>query len=195
MTFRLYLAGPDVFHPEAAVLGARKLAACRDHGFLGLYPGDDPAGASSAGDGAAGDAAAIYRSCLAMMNEADGGIFNLTPFRGPSADVGTVFELGFMAAAGKPVFAYTNSADDLIARLHADPGLVRDRAGNGWRDPLGLAAEDFGNADNLMLDETLAAQGRRIHRRAVPPERRFTDLDGFVACLVEARAHVGSTRG
>ena len=57
MPFRAYLAGPDVFHPEATALGARKLALCRDFGLLGLYPGEGPAT----------DGAAIYRSCLAMM--------------------------------------------------------------------------------------------------------------------------------
>ena len=33
------------------------------------------------------------------MKEADAIIANLTPFRGPSADTGTVYELGYMAAA------------------------------------------------------------------------------------------------
>ena len=121
-----------------------------------------------------------------MLAEADGGVFNLTPFRGPSADVGTVFELGHMAARGKPVFAYTNAAGDLIDRLRADPGVQQHI--DGWRDIDGMAVEDFGLADNLMLDEALAAQGRRIHRRGVPAAGRFTDLAGFEACVREARA-------
>ena len=174
---RVYLAGPEVFHPEAARLGQAKRALCRDRGFDGLFP-----------LGAAREGAAIYAHCLRLMGDSDLGVFNLTPFRGPSADVGTVFELGAMAALGKPVFAYTNVAGDLIERLRDAPGLAFDASATCWRDPLGMAAEDFGNADNLMLDEALAAQGRRVHRRAVPPERRFTDLDGFVACLDEARA-------
>ena len=182
---RLYLAGPDVFHPASAALGAAKLALCREHGLDGLYPGEGTAEAS---------APAIHRACLAMMREADAGLFNLTPFRGPSADVGTVFELGFMAAAGKPVFAYTNDPRDLAARLRASPGLDRGDDGR-WRDPEGLAAEDFGNADNLMLDETLALQGRRIHRFAARPGERFTALDGFRACLAEARRHFAPPAG
>ena len=52
-----------------------------------------------------------------------------------------------------------------------------------------MAAEDFGNVDNLMIDAALATQGRTIHRRAVETARRFTDLDGFLACLAEARAY------
>ena len=44
----------------------------------------------------------------------------------PSADVGTVLELGVMAALGKPVFAYTHAAENLIERLRASPGLTLD---------------------------------------------------------------------
>ena len=57
-----------------------------------------------------------------------------------------------------------------------------------------MAAEDFGNADNLMLDETLAAQGRRIHRRTTPEATRFTDMAGFAACLDEVAALAGGPR-
>ena len=175
---RLYLAGPDVFHPQAPLLGERKKALCTAHGLIGLYPLDG--GAPGMGS------TAIYAACLAMMREADGGIFNLTPFRGPSADVGTVFELGFMAAMGKPVFAYSNDGRDLLDRLHVVPGLTQ--YGGGWCDADGMAAEDFGLADNLMLDETLALQGRRIHRRDAADTERFTELAGFKACVIEARA-------
>lgn len=177
----LYLAGPDVFHPQAAAIGARKVALCAAHGFRGLFPLDG--GTPDAGS------AAIFARCLAMMREADGGIVNLTPFRGPSADPGTAFELGYMAALGKPLFAYTNDAADLLERLRRRPGCTRD--GAGWRDGDGMAAEDFGNSDNLMLDEALAAQGRRVHRHAAPPAERFTDLAGFELCLAEARRVMG----
>ena len=179
---RLYLAGPDVFHPDAVALGERKKALCASHGLTGLYPLD--------GGTPGMTSAAIYAACLTMMREADGGIFNLTPFRGPSADVGTVFELGHMAAMGKPVFAYTNEAGDLLDRLRHDAGVARHR--DGWRDAAGMAAEDFGLADNLMLDEALAAQRRRIHRRDMPLSERFTDLAGCEVCVKEARAHFGT---
>ena len=183
---KLYLAGPDVFHSDAVQLGSAKTALCAAHGLTGLYPLDGGTPDMTSG--------AIYAACLAMMHEADGGVFNMTPFRGPSADVGTVFELGYMAAMGKPVFAYSNDARDLIDRLRVAPGLARydeGRHGEDWRDADGMAAEDFGLADNLMLDGTLALQGRRIHRHDVAPAARFTDLAGFEACVVEASAWFG----
>ena len=51
-----------------------------------------------------------------MMDAADAIIANLTPFRGPGADSGTVYELGYMAGRGKPCFGYSN-----------DPSLYADR--------------------------------------------------------------------
>ena len=93
-----------------------------------------------------------------------------------------------MGARGKPVFAYSNVSADLIDRLREAPGLTFDAASATWRDRFGMMAEDFGNADNLMLDETLVAQGRKVHRRDVPEAVRFTATDGFVACLEEAAA-------
>ena len=180
----VYLAGPDVFLPDAAAFGARKKDLCATYGLAGLFPLDNsiPAGTADVGG-------AIYRANIALIERADCGILNLTPFHGPSADVGTVFELGMLVALGKPVFAYTNEDDDLIGRLKIDPGLTYDARRGDWRDRFGMAAEDFGNADNLMIDASLATQGRTIHRRAVAPAGRFTDLDGFLACLAEAKTY------
>ena len=42
------------------------------------------------------------------MDEADAIIANLTPFRGPGADAGTVYELGYMAGRGKFCLGYSN---------------------------------------------------------------------------------------
>ena len=42
------------------------------------------------------------------MRGCDAMIVNLTPFRGPSADVGSAYEMGFMRELGRTIFAYTN---------------------------------------------------------------------------------------
>ncbi|MDB5566638.1 MAG: nucleoside 2-deoxyribosyltransferase, partial [Tardiphaga sp.] len=80
----IYLAGPDVFLPDAVAVGRRKVELCARHGLIGLYPLDN------AIDLAADDASLrIFRGNEAMMNKADAIIANLTPFRGPGADAGT----------------------------------------------------------------------------------------------------------
>lgn len=183
MRKRIYLAGPEVFHPDAAALGARKTALCARHGFEGLFPLDNavPGGAEPLDR-------RIWCANRAMMQRADLTIANLTPFRGPSADAGTVLELGLMAGLGKPVLGYTNVAGDLAGRVaQSCPGVARDAYGV-LRDADGLAVEEFGNADNLMIDQCLIAAGHPIVRRAVGAGALFTDLTGFEACLRLAAA-------
>src|SRR3984893_7982090 len=109
---KIYLAGPDVFLPDAIDIGRRKVELCTRHGLTGLYSLDN------AIDPAASDASLrIFRGNQAMMIEADAVIANLTPFRGPGADAGTVYELGYMAGRGKLCLGYSN-----------DPTSYADRA-------------------------------------------------------------------
>ena len=181
---RLYLAGPDVFLPDAVEAGQRKCALCERFGFEGLYPLD-----TEIRDGPAlAVATAIYRGNAALMHAADGIIANLTPFRGPSADVGTAFELGFMAALGKPVFGYSNDGRPFLERTRAAVGITRTADGH-WVDADGLTVEEFGLADNLMLDCALGEAGFPMVVRDCTGAGRFADLAGFEACLGLARAY------
>ena len=95
MAMNVYLAGPDVFLPDALQVGRQKTEICRRHGLIGLYPLDNVV------DRTATEASLqIFKVNEAMMDRADAIIANLTPFRGPGADAGTVYELGYMAARG-----------------------------------------------------------------------------------------------
>ena len=180
---RVYLAGPEVFLPDGAEVGRYKQTLCEAYGLTGLFPLDnDPA---AAGADLPVDRA-IFRLNLAMMRRADAGIFNLSPFRGPGADAGTVFELGLMHGLGKPVFGYTNAADTLLARTQ---NARRDATGI-WRDGDGLLIEDFGNADNLMLGACLADGGAPLVRAAASCP--LADLAAFEICLRLAAARLGA---
>jgi nucleoside 2-deoxyribosyltransferase len=174
----IYLAGPEVFLPDALAVGRRKQELCVAYGFEGLYPLDNtlrPVAGERLDQ-------AIYHGNLELIRRADIGICNLTPFRGASADAGTVFELGLMVGLGKPVFGYTNVIDDLIARTAPPEALVFDEATQEWRDTSGLLVENFGNADNLMIDCALLAHGgHRVVRHAAADPLR--DLTAFEACL------------
>jgi nucleoside 2-deoxyribosyltransferase len=89
---KVYLAGPEVFLPDAIAIGRAKQQICARHGVTGLYPLDN------AVDLSARDASLrIFKGLEEMMDAADAIIANLTPFRGPGADPGTVYELGYMA--------------------------------------------------------------------------------------------------
>ena len=45
---KIYLAGPDVFLPDAIEIGRRKAAICARHGVSGLYPLDNAVDLSAA---------------------------------------------------------------------------------------------------------------------------------------------------
>ena len=63
---KIYLAGPDVFLPDAIEIGRRKVEICARHGLTGLYPLDNVV------DLSADDASlTIFKDNEAMMDAAD----------------------------------------------------------------------------------------------------------------------------
>lgn len=189
---RLYLAGPEVFLTNALEIGAAKKAICARHGLTGCFPLDGDLDIS----GPPRDIARrIHDKCLGMMASCDGAIAHLTPLRGVGADVGTVFEVGFMAARGRPVWGYSHDirdhrtrAVDLLAGCRNDQGV--------WRDGDGLEIEDFGLGENLMVAMGLPASGGGdLVTRAVAPSQRWTDLTAFASCVAAAARHWGRPPG
>jgi len=139
---KIYLAGPDVFRPDAQTHGERLKALCARHGFEGLFPLD----ATLPREAGAEAARSIYRANIALIREADLVMANLTPFRGQEPDSGTAFEVGFAAACGKPVWAYVEDDRSLAQRLGTSRGLDGEPL-----DDRGYRVEDFGLPLNLML--------------------------------------------
>jgi nucleoside 2-deoxyribosyltransferase len=179
---KVYLAGPDVFLPDPIGMATRKRAICAAHGLTGIFPVDNhPAHPA---DGGLPRWLWIYRRNEAHMRDADAIIANLTPFRGPSADVGTIYELGFMRALGKKVAGYSNVAADFVPRTLGFLGAAARRDGEGrWRDAAGMAVEDFGLADNLMIDGGIHEAGGLFVRRGVAEADRWSDLAAFETCV------------
>ena len=81
----------------------------------------------------------------------------MTPFRGPSMDVGTAYEMGAGAALGKIVVGYTtDGAEAYCEKVRKVHTLKRSEDGH-LRDETGMSVEEFGVQegrglmDNLML--------------------------------------------
>ncbi len=125
---KIYLAGFDVFAPDAVQRGAKMKLMCAEKGFVGLYPLDNEAD----------NAADIFTGNCALIDEADLVLANLAPFRGAEPDSGTCFEVGYAFAKGKTVYGYVSDARTLREKL-------------GEKDENGFAVEDFGLPLNLML--------------------------------------------
>ena len=184
----VYLAGPEVFLPDAAEIGSRKKALCAEFGFVGLFPLDNVVLNAAPHERIS---RLIFAGNVALMGNADLVIANLTPFRGPSADAGTVFEMGLMMGMGKLVLGYTNGTSDLLTRTRKLDHRSRfDEGMNAWVDCVGMVIEDFGQADNLMITECLEAGGIGLVERIVAPTDLFRDLGGFRECLRLARARL-----
>lgn len=139
----VYLAGPDVFYPDADRLAKEHKALCSRYGFEPLHPIDQPTL----------EASHIFRTNIELLKCADAVVANLNPFRGAEVDSGTAFEVGFAIALGKPVVGYTASMEclrDRVGRLFGS-FAVQDGA---WRDGNGNLVENFGHPVNLMLAES-----------------------------------------
>ncbi|MGE3065451.1 MAG: nucleoside 2-deoxyribosyltransferase [Hyphomicrobiaceae bacterium] len=190
---RVYLAGPEVFLPDAAAMARRKCALAARIGLEGVFPADAAAGLSpGASPGRAQRARAIFAANEALIRSCDGLIANLTPFRGASADAGTVYELGFMRALGRPVAGYSNVAADYAERV---AGLRRRGSAAGDADRPDMAVEDFGLADNLMIAAAIEDCGGVLVRTAAPAGQEMTDLAGFEACLGQIARLIGRRPG
>jgi nucleoside 2-deoxyribosyltransferase len=185
MALKIYLAGPDVFLPEARRVGRQKQHICREFGFEGLFPLDN-------NNEAVADAAKIFRANCSLMLQADIGLFNLTPFRGPSADAGTVFELGFLFARAKPVYGYTGAVKSYRERVAAAGGLHVDHPSD--RD--GYAIENFGLGDNLMIARAIEDSGGVITAVEETPGEESEYLaafQAFKACLKVISERINTT--
>lgn len=181
---RVYLAGPDVFFPDPIAWAARKKSICARHGLTGVSPLDD-----LPEEPAAWAAFPFWRQ-IAMRNEVhirscQGLIANLTPFRGPSADVGTVYEVGFARALGLRLFGYATVTELFLPRTLAAIGDAATTLPDGtYHDGDGLLVEQFGLFDNLMIEGGIIGSGGAL---ITGDADRWTDLTLFERC-VEAAA-------
>jgi nucleoside 2-deoxyribosyltransferase len=165
---KIYLAGPDVFLPDPLKIAEAKKKICAKYGFMGIFPLDNVLDLSNLSPFEAG--VRIYQNNTKLMDNCDLIVANMTPFRSPSMDVGTAFELGYMAAQGKPIFAYTN--DD---RLYSD----RVTKTTPDLDENGMSIELFQMHDNLMLEGAIVTSGGVLTTDSVQSEKYYTDLTVF----------------
>jgi nucleoside 2-deoxyribosyltransferase len=176
---KAYLAGPDVFLPHAAANAAAKIAICARYGMIGRAPLNPDINHLLT---LPHDAAwrAIYLADIAMMEDCDIIVANLTPFRGPSADAGTLVELGWFLGRGKPTFGYTNSATPFSTRSDTHLAATPDPIPN-------LIVEGFSLPDNLMIPGAIEyGGGLPITQPTDTHPRAFDALDIFEICVAGA---------
>ncbi len=140
---RVYLAGPDVFYPDVQLRSEILKKQCERYGLEGVFPLDadvkleEPINQEKNGY-------TIFRGNIGLIKSCDAVLANMIPFRGPSVDAGTAFEMGYGFALGLVVVGYTQHDSSYKSRVEEDidhPGF----------DNLGLMIEDFQMKDNLMI--------------------------------------------
>jgi nucleoside 2-deoxyribosyltransferase len=132
---KIYLAGPDVFYPNAIGIGKARVEYLKERGLKGLYPLDN----ELENQGPLQTGAAIAKINRERIEESDGVLANLIAFRGPSADTGTVWECAYAKGLGKIVVGYGY-----------DPRPYKDKViGTVPHD--GMIVENFRVWDNIML--------------------------------------------
>lgn len=185
---KVYLAGPEVFLPGGRELIDRKKEMLTEFGFAPTPRHADFMERNNKDPRTFGEE--ISRLNEELMDSADVCIANVTPFRGISADVGTVFELGYMVAQGKPSYAFTNDRRDYSARATEYFGSASVESGR-LVSPDGEMIEQHGMADNLMIDGGIARRGWSLVRAQVAPAELWTDFSAFRQVLSMARDQLG----
>jgi nucleoside 2-deoxyribosyltransferase len=138
---KIYLAGPDVFRPDALTWAEEARALFLQHGHQALIPLDNE---ETTAEG-------IFKANIALIAEADGVIANLNPFRGLEPDSGTAFEVGCAIALGKRVIGYLSDTRPVVDKLAEHFGGSVASAEGRPTDPDGMFIENFGLPLNLML--------------------------------------------
>jgi nucleoside 2-deoxyribosyltransferase len=185
---KLYLAGPEVFLPEALAYAEQQRALCEHYGFLGLHPVDN---GPTFGERSVEALARLYdavqlfrldpfRSLMALpsedmrcamkiylgnityVRECDIVVANCNAFRGALVDDGTAYELGLGNGLGKPTYGYIATAPPAVQNVLKRYPCTMQATGVPMDQDGYLVVDDFGTAINLMLECGMLLGGGRL---------------------------------
>ncbi len=148
---KIYLAGPDVFEPNAIGIGDKLKQLAAGYGFAGLFPLDNSIPVKQTPHETA---RAIRDANIKLIESADIVMANLNPFRGMEPDSGTIFEVGYACALKKAVYCYATDCREMIARIRDKQQLSADAT----FCQEGKSIEDFKLSHNLMMIDLVVAE-------------------------------------
>jgi nucleoside 2-deoxyribosyltransferase len=160
-----------VFEPAPERTFALMKQMCAHYGLQGVSPLDNQVGLEGV---AAGHTLAerIVRADIALMQRLDAGLFCLDGVRrGPEMDAGTAFEVGYMAALGKPLMGWTRDAREYPQKVQEyfqqpmQPALANSAGAmsGGLRDPDGMLLHSQGCVQNAMVQIAIELSGGTVH--------------------------------
>lgn len=172
MSHKIYIAGPDVFYPNAVEIGEAKKAICAKYGFEGIFPLDllpkDLFTSSKYND--AQRANICKKSCIEGVRSCDIVVANMTPFRGTGMDVGTAAEMAAADMIYKPVYGYSTDSRSYREKLIATGEVVF--LDGCYFDKDNQIIEDLDRIDNCMVTEC-------CQKIFFPDDKMTTNLEVF----------------
>lgn len=142
----IYIAGPEVFYPNACEILEYKKQLCSKYGCIGLSPFDNEIEQKEKDK-------EKQRSIIKQKNEelikkCDIVIANFNSFRGFEPDSGTCFEVGFATALGKKIYIYLDNYDKELKERYAKFNNLKSIS---VYDLQGNDIEDFNMPINIMF--------------------------------------------
>jgi nucleoside 2-deoxyribosyltransferase len=185
---KLYLAGPEVFLPNALAYAEQQRVLCAQYGFTPLHPIENgPAlGAHSVEaltrlyeavklfridahrafvalpSEEMQCAMKIYLGNIAYLRACDIVVANCNAFRGALVDDGTAYELGLGNGLGKPTYGYITAALPAVHNVLQRYPCTIPADGVPIDQDGYLVVDAFGTAINLMLECGMLLGGGRL---------------------------------
>jgi nucleoside 2-deoxyribosyltransferase len=164
---KVYIAGPDVFRPDWPAFASSVKELCRSKNLFPLFPVPvdfNPCAPGISGltePGTPEQATPIFKTCIDLIKQTDFVAANISSFRGTEPDGGTVFEIGYAFALGKPIVGYTRNRELPENR----PEMKKNKTETGaFLCPDSYVVERFGLAANVMVDRACQIVCRDINK-------------------------------
>lgn len=148
---KIYIAGPDVFYPNAYEILEYKKQLCSKYGYIGFSPFDNEINKKKVKNKQK-QRDIIKQNNEELIKSSDIVIANFNSFRGFEPDSGTCFEVGFATALKKKVYIYIENFNKNLQERYAEFNKLKlisscDLEGNN--------IENFGMPINIMFSNAI----------------------------------------
>ncbi|MCB1179199.1 MAG: nucleoside 2-deoxyribosyltransferase [Leptospiraceae bacterium] len=156
---KIYLAGPEVFLPDAEDIFEKRKKISLSYGYLAVTPFDNSLDSEIKG---IERARKIFEANKNLILNSDYIIANCNPFRSAIVDDGTSFEIGFGFANKKKIYGFCSKKISLPEIVKNKIQTKPHESGYEIDNDGYLVNEDFGNTINLMLEFSILESGGKL---------------------------------
>lgn len=155
--YKIYLAGPDVFRKNAIKSLSELKRVAKRYGHEGLAPLDNILEIEEDQKFTPKHATMIFDANVQLIEDCDVIIANIEPFRGPSVDDGTAWEIGYGFAKNKIIYGYSELSDKSLEEITK---MMFDMS----KQKKYTEIEKMGHSTNLMIVDSIKASGGKVFK-------------------------------